>query len=50
VSDTVQTLKVALEEVSKLARILKEERDEARDQADKYLAILKKHNLEQYGN
>lgn len=30
-SDTVQTLKVALEEVSKLARILKEERDEARE-------------------
>ena len=28
---TLQNLKVALEEVSKLARILKEERDEARE-------------------
>lgn len=29
---------------------LERERDEARDQSDKYLAILKKHNLDQHGN
>ena len=33
-------------EIQKLIK----ECDEARDQADKYLAILKKHNLDQHGN
>lgn len=33
-----------------LARKLERERDEAREQTERYLAILKKHNLDQYGN
>lgn len=49
-SEVVRNLKVALMEVSKLTRILKEERDEAREQAERYLAILKKHRLNEYGN
>jgi hypothetical protein len=49
-TDNERTLKLALEVFTELANTLKHERDEARGQAERYLAILKKHRLDQYGN